>query len=136
MHLPVPAGLTIFLGLAFFLLSACGTEVNSGGELNESFIEGEWEVVYALRGGSPTTTLDGAVFTFENGIFSSNIPDVGTGGNYEIDGETIYTGLRNPEQFEVVSFSEDRLTLSTRISGFEFELELERSGSNEEHLLQ
>jgi len=118
------------------MLSACAEEGDAADELNETTIEGEWEITFALRNGSPTTTVDGGVFTFENGSFSSNFIEDGLPGDYELDGETIVTGLRNPEEFHVVSYSDRRMRLKTTISGFDFEFELERITNDDEHIIQ
>ncbi|GEM_PF-2511048 len=124
------------LVVMLLLLTACAQEGDSTDDLNETTIEGEWEITFALRNGSPTSTIDGGIFTFENGAFSSNFIQDGMPGNYELDGETIITGLRNPEEFHVVSYSDRRMILKTTISGFDFEFELERITNEDEHSIQ
>jgi len=112
--------------LCFLLMTlGCRSGDNATVNVEKDQIEGSWSIVQAFRNGTPTTTMDGAVFNFLDGEFSSNVFGEAR-GDYTLSNDSLYTGLRNPEYFELVSFKDSLMMLRANIRGVRFEFELER----------
>lgn len=111
--------------LLSLVMLGCQSGYNGSIDVEKDQIEGTWSLVKALRNGSPTSTMDGAIFNFLDGEFSSNVFGDGR-GDYHLSNDSLYTGLRNPEFFEFVSFRDSLMVLRANIRGVSFEFELER----------
>jgi len=119
----------LFPVLFSFFLMGCGTDPGFEGEVSELELDGVWEITHAVRNGSPTATLDGAVFVFQDNKFSSNVPGFAEDvrEDYSISQDSIYTGATLPEYFLIRSYFENRMELVTVVHGHSFVFEIKKN---------
>ena len=107
-------------------LSACESEK----KIVESDVVGRWEVYDCVRGGKPTQTLNGAYFEFEHGNkLYTNITGDGIMAGYNIYNNEIVQQSGEKIRYNIVAFSDEKMTLSTRINNVDFVLELIKTSS-------
>ncbi|NNF33355.1 MAG: hypothetical protein HKN68_04565 [Saprospiraceae bacterium] len=109
-----------FLYLMFLSLVAvmsCKSDVNQVEA--EDAIEGEWEILDALRNGRRTTTLEDGFIAFDSlGILSTNILGKTTRSNFSIEENVISSDGDFDFNFNIEKLSGDTMILSGQMRAF------------------
>lgn len=96
----------------------------------EDAIEGEWEILDALRNGRRTTTLEDGFIVFDSlGILSTNILGKTTESNFSIENNTITSDGDFEFDFNIEKLSGDTLILSGKMKAFNMVFYLMRQDS-------
>ena len=114
--------LCVCVVLSFF--AACKKD----GTIDESTIQGKWEVVEARRNGKVTGTLHGAFFEFTEDKMKTNITGQEQTSDISYNGLQIRaTGGSDNARYNVEKIDEDNLILKTNLRNFDFIFRLQRT---------
>ena len=91
----------------------------------EELLLGKWEIQQGFRNGKRANSFDGMFFEFkDNNKMVSNMFGADLTSDYTIEDNTIkQTGEKNVE-YVIDNISDNNLTLSTTVQGFDFKLML------------
>lgn len=121
----------IFLTITFLtlLMSSC-TDDSAAAEVT---VEGQWELVRALRNNTETGMLDGLKFDFQpDGNLSTNLMGNEDPGTYIWEGDEITTeGIKLPLTYEVRDMTDTTMHLRSNYRGFQFDFLMARPGLEE-----
>lgn len=110
--------------LLAFLLISCTDDTASG----PATVEGNWELVRALRNNTETGMLDGLQFDFQpGGQLITNLMGNETPGTYRWEGDEIYTeGIKLPLTYDVQEITDSTMHLRSSYRGFQFDFIMAR----------
>ncbi|MFN7118823.1 MAG: hypothetical protein ACK4TA_18635 [Saprospiraceae bacterium] len=121
------SGISLLI-LGTISLFACNT--NNTAETAQLLV-GRWELVQALRNGSPTESLAELYFEFTaDGKLMTNITGVPEEGTYELKKEQLLQ--RNTQidaDYTIEEIADSSLTLTTNLRGYSFQFDLKKSGA-------
>lgn len=128
----------LFCALVTFsaLFCAC-VQPNSDIEVTPQMISGTWILDSASRDGTPTESLDGLFYTFEETKVVSNITGDTSESNFEIQKGKIVHLNDDSMVYEIETLNDSILKVSSNIRNIPFELKFRRSGNTateEDHI--
>lgn len=98
------------------LVTSCETDASQTIDVN-----GYWEIVEAVRNGKPTLTLENAYIHFRpDSILETNLLRTVVESPYVQNGNSIIQESPRLIQYNIVSQSNDSLSLETEIQGYQF----------------
>ncbi len=109
--------------LALLLISCTDDTANA-----IATVEGQWELVRALRNNTETGMLDGLQFDFKpDGELITNLMGNETPGTYRWEGDEIYTeGVKLPLTYDVQEMTDSTMHLRSSYRGFQFDFIMAR----------
>jgi len=112
--------------LATMVLVSCESEK----QYKEADIVGRWEVYQAERDNRPTQTLNGAYFEFmdQNQVYTNILGD-GVMNGFNIYNNVIVQQGGEKIRYNIEALNDEKMTLSTKISGADFVLDLVKTSS-------
>lgn len=122
-------GIGVIIVTGIFCLTACKQDVS----YNKDQLAGHWALYAAERDGKPTSTLDGAIFQFQDdGTMNTNVTGDEYSGPYEIQENKVTFQGTEPMTFEIIAFTGDSLSLNTELQGKHFILDLYKTKTESE----
>lgn len=90
---------------------------------------GRWELVQALRNGSPTESLAELYFEFTaDGKLKTNLTGVPEEGTYELkDEQLLQRNTQIDADYTIEEIADSNLTLTTNLRGYAFRFDLKKS---------
>lgn len=112
----------------FLLLTGYLVSCSSDSSQAEELLIGRWEIQSATRNGKSTALLQSVFFEFyEDGSMRTNLPASEAEASYEVSKNMILQkDTPKPMEFEIVSIVDSSLILRTKVSDFEFLLDLKK----------
>ncbi len=116
----------LFMMLGAVLAMSCNSDKNQ--VKIEDSLEGEWEILDALRNGRRTSTLDNGFIAFDSlGILSTNILGKTTTSNFSIEENVISSDGDFDYDFNIEKLSGDTMILSGQMRAFDMVFYLMRN---------
>jgi len=112
--------------LVILLLFNLGPGCKEEKFITTSQIEGNWQVVKALRNLNPTQTFDGAYFQFENDIFQTNFQGEVLESPYILDKNVLAQTQPETLHYKLQMPHHDTLVIATELHGSQFSFTLKR----------
>jgi hypothetical protein len=103
----------------------CACKPNESADERHKIVAGKWFLQHAQVDGNETSRLEGAVFTFDNGVMNTNIPQIGSGA-YSFNKEKIVQKGEQEVEYTIEEISNGRLVLNTTLRTLIFRLEFSR----------
>ncbi len=114
-------------GVLFMIGICCLTACNQEVTYSKDQLTGHWAVYAAKRDGRTTSTLDGAIFQFqEDGTMNTNISE-NYSGPYSVTENKIEFDGTEHMIFEIRELVEDTMSLSAELQGMHFILDLHKT---------
>ena len=96
-------------------------------------ILGQWEVIDAYRNKRQTKTFNRAYLMITDSTLNTNIPPNDGELKYSYSGNQIRFSDAENTNYKLISFSNDTMSLVTKIQGFDFKLTLARKKQADEN---
>ncbi|MFZ2894535.1 MAG: hypothetical protein WA008_01275 [Saprospiraceae bacterium] len=127
----------LFIAMFFFVAYSYGcVQPDSNVEVTPKMITGTWILDSALRDGTPTESLDGLFYTFEQKKVVSNITGDTNETMFEIQGSKIVHLNDDSMVYQIQTLNDSILKVSSNIHNIPFELKFRKfdsTTSTDEH---
>ena len=113
----------LFSLLILLIIASCKSDTKS---VDMKQLNGQWEIVQAIRNGKETSTLDNAFFKFDNEALTHNLNGDTIVSQYAIVNQELTINDDFLEKMEITQLNSDTLRVMFKIESFRFNFLMKR----------